>query len=136
MSAYYRELEKGERWQSGDLMFGQSLLPEQNIRLRPVTITEAPPASPAERVSEETWVLSADRLRIEVEPCALLPLGDSVADNPQHSQSLSLWPQRAKRICAGQEALKLLEKSKSGCYTIDFYNESVRILSMLKEDGK
>lgn len=135
MSSYYRELEKGERWQKGDLMFGQGLLPEQNIRLRPVTITEAPPASPAQRVSDETWVVSVDKLRIEVEPCALLPLGDSVADNPQDSQSLSLWPQRAKRICAGQEALKLIEKLGDWCLCSK-PGEVERILSMLKEDGQ
>lgn len=126
MSAYFRKLEEGELWQDGDIMFYPGLPVKGPVRFRPVTITEA---VPAHRVEDETWeVVNGIHIGVRGEPVSVCQAPDREMTGFRH------WPQRAKRICAGQTALQLLDRNQphgNSAVTI-WADEIVKILDSLK----
>jgi hypothetical protein len=106
------------------------LRPVELFDLAPGMILPAVEKSPMEWVKGETWHLEGDLLKngpgkvfARMEPSGPFPLRNAA---------------RAKRICAGQEALKLLEKAGKQLPDCDVTmrvcgREIGRILAMLEE---
>lgn len=138
MSTYYRKLELGERIADGDGWFSRDFTcttfhewAKADIgttvtggnSFRPVTITEAPPEPPAHRVEDETWTPG---LAGVYRPFPNLACARPVEDDGN-------WLERAKRICAGQEALKVLKRQQYGLCGLEWVEERDRILSLLED---
>lgn len=151
---YYRQLEANDVFRDGDGYFSGNefitvrLTPGCRIEVgnlhiiyfRPVTITEAPPAPPeppAHRVEEETWIYRDGWIRPIPEKRSGVLNSALVCQMPTSDkdfQAAKIIQERAKRICAGQEALKYLERIQRNNFWIgEPKSRLAQILAPLKD---
>lgn len=138
---YYRKLEHDEIPQPGDLFGdgcdvrtvvsrGMCNAGTHHHYFRPVTITEAKPEPPAHRVEDETWSCWDDTRILTDYLCHREIV---CIQPPEIDMGWNRWSIRKQRICAGQEALKFIEKYGGRAWALDFkLDEMQRILALLK----